>query len=94
MQFFHTQIPVPEVRQNLQRGYPVQISRYADHVPGSQLDQGIPAAEDIHQSDTGIDEDPLGHDPEGPARSDGRGHLGTRERTEGKRIQTAHIGSR
>ena len=62
--------------RNIYRRNTFQISRNTDNIPSSKLDQGLFAAKNIHQSNTGIDRYSLGHDSQSTARDYGRGNLG------------------
>ncbi len=62
--------------RNIYRRNTFQISRNTDNIPSSKLDQGLFAAKNIHQRNTGIDWYSLGHDSQSTARDYGRGNLG------------------
>ena len=62
--------------RNIYRGNTFQISRNPDSIPRCTLDQGLCAAKNVHQSNTGIDRYSLGHDSQSTARDYGRGNLG------------------
>ena len=62
--------------QNIYRRNTFQISRSTDNIPSSKLDQGLFAAKNVHQSNTGIDRYSLEHDSQSTARDYGRGYLG------------------
>ena len=61
--------------RNIYRRNTFQISRNTDNIPSSKLDQGLFAAKNIHQSNTGIDRYSPGHDSQSTARDYGRGNL-------------------
>ena len=65
--------------RNIYRGNTFQISRNTDSIPSCKLDQGLFAAKNVHQSNTGIDRYSLGHDSQSIARDHGRGNLEKRK---------------
>ena len=64
-----------------------QISRNTDNIPSSKLDQGLFAAKNIHQSNTGIDRYSLGRDSQSTARDYGRGNFGKEKNVKRGRLQ-------
>ena len=72
--------------RNIYRRNTFQISRNTDNIPSSKLDQGLFAAKNIHQSNTGIDRYSLGHDSQSTADY-GRGDLEKRKNVKRGRLQ-------
>ena len=73
--------------QNIYRRNTFQISRSTDNIPNSKLDQGLFAAKNVHQSNTGIDRYSLEHDSQSTARDYGRGYLGKEKNVKRGRLQ-------
>ena len=72
--------------KHLQKKYLSNI-RNTDNIPSSKLDQGLFAAKNVHQSNTGIDRYSLGHDSQSTARDYGRGDLEKRKNVKRGRLQ-------
>ena len=75
VEFLHPQIQVQPMPRNIYRGNTLQVSRHADNIPSRKLDQRLFATENVHQSNTGIDRYPLGHDSQGAEGDYGHGDL-------------------
>ena len=73
--------------QNIYRRNTFQISQSTDNIPSSKLDQGLFAAKNVHQSNTGIDRYSLEHDSQSTARDYGRGYLGKEKNVKRGRLQ-------
>ena len=73
--------------QKIYRRNTFQISRSTDNIPSSKLDQGLFAAKNVHQSNTGIDRYSLEHDSQSTARDYGRGYLGKEKNVKRGRLQ-------
>ena len=73
--------------RNIYRRNTFQISRNTDNIPSCKLDQGLFAAKNVHQSNTGIDRYSLEHDSQSTARDYGRGYLGKEKNVKRGRLQ-------
>ena len=79
MELLYPYISMQLLPRNIYRRNTFQISRNTDNMPSSKLDQGLFAAKNVHQSNTGIDRYSLGHDSQSTARDYRRSNLGKRK---------------